>query len=241
MALAHNPSTIIDSNLFVYLDAANQRSYPGSGTIWYDLTGNGNHFTLYNTPTFSNGAFTFDGVNEYAASTNTLNLSAASAITCEIWLKCNNAVASMAIEHTANWNGTLGGWGLAPNADGNTTLADMNHTNYNGGSGGRNYTFSMGTSWNSHINIFSSLADSTGRLTYVNGRLQAFTATGGYTTSTAVNAGPAFPNATLYLASRGGASSFLSGAISVVKIYRYKQTAEQVAQNFSGLRGRYGI
>ena len=50
MGLAHSPSVITDG-LMVYLDAANTRSYPGTGNTWYDLRGNRN-FTLQNNPPF---------------------------------------------------------------------------------------------------------------------------------------------------------------------------------------------
>lgn len=51
-----SPSVVQDGLLF-YLDAGNPTSYPGSGTTWTDLSGNGNNFTLVNSPTFvSNGA-----------------------------------------------------------------------------------------------------------------------------------------------------------------------------------------
>lgn len=238
MGLGHNPSTII-SDLIVYLDAANQRSYPGSGTAWYDLSGNGNHFTLYNGPTYSNGAIIFDGTNDYAASNNNLDLSSYTQITCEIWVKCANTTASMAIEHTSNWNSFLGGWGLATNADGNTSATNVNHTNHNGAAGGRNYSFSMGSNWNCHVNIFSIISDATGRLTYANNTLQTFISP--YSTSTATSATGNFTNAILYLASRGGASSFLNGSISVVKIYGKKLTSDQLLTNFNALRGRFGI
>jgi hypothetical protein len=42
MGLAHSPSVITDG-LMVYLDAANTRSYPGTGNTWYDLRGNRNY------------------------------------------------------------------------------------------------------------------------------------------------------------------------------------------------------
>lgn len=63
MATNYNPS-IVTNGLQVYLDAANVKSYPGSGTSWLDLTGNGNHFTLVNSPTWSNangGVFETNG------------------------------------------------------------------------------------------------------------------------------------------------------------------------------------
>jgi hypothetical protein len=63
MATNYNPS-IVTSGLQVYLDAANVKSYPGSGTSWLDLTGNGNNFTLVNSPTWSSangGVFETNG------------------------------------------------------------------------------------------------------------------------------------------------------------------------------------
>lgn len=38
--LDYYSSKVITSGLIVHLDAANPRSYPGTGSIWYDLTGN---------------------------------------------------------------------------------------------------------------------------------------------------------------------------------------------------------
>lgn len=37
------------TGLILHLDAANSQSYPGSGSTWYDLSGQGNHFTLAGT------------------------------------------------------------------------------------------------------------------------------------------------------------------------------------------------
>jgi hypothetical protein len=50
------------------LDAGNSASYPGSGSTWTDLSGNGNNGTLVNGVTYSSsngGLFDFDGVNDY--------------------------------------------------------------------------------------------------------------------------------------------------------------------------------
>lgn len=65
MGLFYNP-TIVQDGLVVALDAANTKSYPGSGAIWYDITGNGNNFALVNSPAWSNangGVFTTNGIN----------------------------------------------------------------------------------------------------------------------------------------------------------------------------------
>lgn len=46
MSLAHGNRLIVTDGLVLCLDAANTRSYPGTGTTWFDLSGNENHFTL---------------------------------------------------------------------------------------------------------------------------------------------------------------------------------------------------
>ena len=59
---------ISENGMVLYLDASNTRSYPGSGTTWTDLSGNGNTGTLTNGPTFSAanmGSIVLDGTNDY--------------------------------------------------------------------------------------------------------------------------------------------------------------------------------
>lgn len=67
MGLTHSPIGPSDG-LVLCLDTANRRSYPGSGTNWFDLSGNGNHGVLTNGPTLNTGpggGINFDGVNDY--------------------------------------------------------------------------------------------------------------------------------------------------------------------------------
>jgi hypothetical protein len=67
MSVAGGPDLIQDG-LVLCLDAANTKSYPGSGTSWVDLSGNGNNGTLTNGPTFSSGnggSIVFDGSNDH--------------------------------------------------------------------------------------------------------------------------------------------------------------------------------
>ena len=55
----NNRNSIVTNGLLLYLDAGNPNSYPGSGTTWNDLSGNGFNATLSGTvlPTYtpSNG------------------------------------------------------------------------------------------------------------------------------------------------------------------------------------------
>lgn len=43
---------IIEDGLVLHLDAADKNSYSGSGSTWYDLSGNDNHATLYGDPPY---------------------------------------------------------------------------------------------------------------------------------------------------------------------------------------------
>jgi len=49
MSLNHG-SRIVTDSLMLHLDAANSRSYPGSGTTWTDLSGNGRNATTKGSP-----------------------------------------------------------------------------------------------------------------------------------------------------------------------------------------------
>lgn len=70
MTIVYNTSLVRDG-LVMYLDAANVKSYPGSGTSWNDLSGNNKNGTLTNSPTYStNGYLQFNGVNNYVSITN---------------------------------------------------------------------------------------------------------------------------------------------------------------------------
>jgi len=69
MSIKDGPKIVTDG-LILALDAGNRFSYPGSGTTWSDLSGNGYNGTLINGPTFSNGAIVFDGTDDYVLINN---------------------------------------------------------------------------------------------------------------------------------------------------------------------------
>jgi hypothetical protein len=67
MASNQVANQIITKDLVLYLDAGNINSYPGSGTTWTDLSGNGYNGTLVNGPTYNsanNGYLIFNGSNQ---------------------------------------------------------------------------------------------------------------------------------------------------------------------------------
>ena len=87
-----SPNAIISNGLVMHLDAGNTASYPGSGTTWTDLSGNGYNGTLVNGPTYSSsngGSIVFDGSNDVASFGNILNMGLNS-WTLSCWVKFNS-------------------------------------------------------------------------------------------------------------------------------------------------------
>lgn len=83
---------IVTNGLVLCLDAGNPKSYPGSGTTWNDLSGNNNHGTLINGPSFSNeigGSLIFDGINDYV-SFNTITVNTNTGFTFDTWIYIND-------------------------------------------------------------------------------------------------------------------------------------------------------
>jgi hypothetical protein len=71
MATQFANGKIVTDGLVLSLNAADKNSYPGSGTTWFDTSGNGNNCTLYNGATFNNGNggnITNDGIDDYVGS-----------------------------------------------------------------------------------------------------------------------------------------------------------------------------
>jgi len=61
---------IVTTGLVLYVDAGNTKSYSGTGTIWYDMSGNNNNATLTNGPVYNSGdggRFSVDGTDDYIA------------------------------------------------------------------------------------------------------------------------------------------------------------------------------
>ena len=86
MSYKYGPSIVTDGLVF-YVDAANENSYPGSGTDWADLSGDATA-TLTNGPTYSSnngGYIDFDGSNDHVEVTG-INVSALSTFTLEAWV-----------------------------------------------------------------------------------------------------------------------------------------------------------
>ena len=89
MGLKHHPR-VVTNGLIYYLDAANTRSYSGSGLTAYSLIGIANG-AVNNGTGFTNsfgGAFVFDGSNDHIQLDKTL-LSGTQDFTISLWIEGN--------------------------------------------------------------------------------------------------------------------------------------------------------
>jgi hypothetical protein len=90
MAEIYGPR-IVKTGMSLLLDAADKKSYPGTGTVWNDISGNGYTGTLTNGPTFNSGnwgSITTDGTNDFV-STDYFG-SSTDDYTFSVWFKNDN-------------------------------------------------------------------------------------------------------------------------------------------------------
>jgi len=222
MGVSYNTKTVT-SGLVLCLDAANRKSYPGSGTTWTDLSGSGFNGTLTNGPTFGSadgGSIVFDGTNDIVTttyvSTNTYTFSA--------WFKTN--VVSSGFRNiisipTPNYSLIL--------LDDDTSNLGFWTNDALSGSALSTPTISTNT-WYNVVFVREGNSITGGYKAYLNGILYGNANTGTWSTTASLSVG-----------GRTDVSQPLNGNISQVLIYNRALSALEVSQNFNALRGRYGI
>ena len=217
-------SSIITTGLQLYLDAGSASSYPGSGTAWTDLSGNGRNGTLTSGPTYSSadgGSIVFDGGDDYVQCSGSLTVTAATFVT---WIKRNGSQSI--------YDGILFSRG--------TNVTGMNFSSSN----------QLGYHWNDAANAHGwasglTIPDATWCMIAVSVTSTAATAylcqTGGTTTATnTVNHASSLLN-DIKIAQDDAGSRFFNGNIAIAQLYNIALSAAQVSQNFEADRGRFGI
>jgi hypothetical protein len=248
MSVIDGPNLSNVSDLIFYLDAANPKSYPGSGSTWYDLSANRNHFTLFNTPTYTqNGTtgtyLTFNGTNQHARSANAINFNAYSAVTIEIGYRTTITNATQIIYETTGTGGSTatGGITLLMNANNISTVTNTYLSIWQGyGPRLFGFTPNTNTSFNSVVETFVNGSDSTGRQIFINGSTTAqfFTSTAVTVVTSATTSGLSFANTWTYVASRAGTGNFFRGDIAYVRAWGKKINALDVGNNTGAIVAR---
>lgn len=88
-------SDLVTTNLIVHLDAGNTSSYSGTGTVWTDLSGQGNHFNIVASAYNSSGPKYMDFNGSYGCAKNSsdISLSDATGVTYCVWTRVKNSTA----------------------------------------------------------------------------------------------------------------------------------------------------
>ena len=228
MAIFYNSRTITDG-LVLCLDAGNTKSYPGSGTTWTDLSGNGNNGTLTNGPTYNSangGSLVFDGVDDYAEvpTTSSINDCLSGDFAYELWtfpktngFEFGKIFAKGAFQQSTGFNG------LRYRTSDFNTAWQFNTNN-------ESLTlFTLPPNIWYHLVITRSGTTLSG---YLNGNI-----TSSYTTS--FNFGGNFP--LRISANSQGTPDTTSQNLPVFRQYNRALSASEVSQNFNALKGRYGL
>ena len=237
MALSHSPK-IITNGLVLALDAANPRSYPGSGTVWKDLSGLGNSGTLVNGAVFNTtnaGYFIFDGVNDYVSIPHNGSLAPTLEISICTWAYQTNwniTTSSKIISKTEN-----GGYAIALN-NSITGVGFLGAFVYvNGAYRSVKFQASNLTPGWHHISISFN-----GRYLYlcVDGLL-----VNSYDYGSFSNISYMYNNHLVIGAEPGATTNisgdFFPGIISAIQIYNKALAVAEIKQNFEATRDRYGV
>lgn len=216
MSLGHGAS-IVRNGLMLHLDAINSKSYPGSGTTWYDLSKNSNNSTLLNGAALGSGAnwMSFDGTNDYVDTGMT-------AATLGMY---DAPYTAEAVFRIPNLSGDKMVFGTPTTA----TRLGMHH-------GVRNSTFYFGhygadaaggtaqiNTWYHVCWVWSANVASI----YVNSTLVASAAAASFLGTDNIRIGSSW--------------GVFTGDIAIAKIYNRALSSIEIKQNFEALRGRYGI
>jgi hypothetical protein len=224
MGISGGPS-IIDDGLVIILDANDKNSYPGTGNIWYDLSGNDNHATLFNSPLWnSSGYFTLDGINEYASITfqSSSMSSWANEQTIIFWTYHTFTTSRRNI-----WNQSYGGYGTWTHENGDSI------NGYYGDAGLDNQPYTAlnsGTTTRGVWNMLTMTRNTTNAYWYQNGTLISSMSHAYGTLTTTTN------NITIGI---GYTGIYWQGDIGLVQCYNRKLTDSEILLNYNTAKKRF--
>ncbi len=253
MGITYNPRIVTDG-LVLALDAGNTKSYPGSGEIWYDLSGNGNNATRTNNAGYggqvtynSSGYFDYSmnspAVTSNAYSGNGFTMSSmiipsTGGFSLSAFIRRNTSVKAAGNREAIFSNaGSTDGWrfGVDNGGDINYLIGGSGGTGYQEGSLGG--TTLMNGNWHMMTAVFDRAAV-LGSYTiygYIDG-----VASGSATITAGAGGNVAFSTVSPGVG-YGGCCDVFAGQIAQVLAYNKVLTAAQVRQNFNATRSRFGI
>ena len=211
---------VVRDGLVLNLDSAKRDSYPGTGTIWYDLSGNSYNGELTNGPTYNSsngGSIVFDGSNDCVVVDSNSNILSKTAYTKISWFYITsyfyNIMSGGNSGQHAVWLAGTTNLRAGHNGAWNTVVSTTNlslNTWYFGA-----VTFNTTTGWK----------------LYINGSQESTSA------STTTYTG----NDEILIGAFSTGGNVFSGRISVAQVYNRVLSDSEILQNYNAFKVRYGL
>ena len=217
--------SIITTGLKLRLDAGDVNSYSGTGTTWYDISGNGNNVDMQNSGSISwtdggIGYFTTVGNGWFTKSSTSGLPTGNSSYTLSVWVKLGSS-----------WSGqgmmSIGPFGNGNEANAFRTGNTNNIINYWWGNDlAVNTAVSPADSW------FNAVAkyNGTTRSIWINGSSVGFDTPSGHNVTTSA----------LQIAKTYN-TEYLNGNIAQALIYDVALSDSEILQNFNSTKSRFGL
>jgi len=208
----------------LYLDASNLSSYPGTGTTWYDISGNGNDVTMVNSSSISwinsSPVYFSTGADGWFNNPSGSKLPTGNAnYTFIIWVQLGS-----------NWGGSglmsVGSFGTPNQSNALRTAATGLLLNYWWANDLVGVTSVSATDW---FNVVATY-DGTTRSIYVNGTSVGSDTPVGHNVVTSA----------LQVAKTGG-NEFLNGNVGEVSIYDRGLTSAEILGIYNTTKSKYGL
>lgn len=237
LGIVDSNQKIVSSGLLLHFDASQLRSYPGSGTTWTDLSGNGNNGDLRDGSSFVTtfgGGIIFDGNNDDVNISSSVSINSISTqITVSAFMIAPNAtgtIGSIIFRTTSNnWDD---GFGLYFNNNSvrfwvNNYLNDAIRFGPGGPSGDGINNITTPTMFT------GTYSNANGTRLYRNDESPNTRATSGM-----INNPSSIP-VRMGESSAGGWN--LAQTIYLAMIYNRELSASEILQNYNALKSRFGL
>jgi hypothetical protein len=237
MSVAYNAS-VVTSGLVLCIDAGNPRSYPGTGTTWYDVSGNSNNFNIVAAAYNSSGSkyMDFNGSYGLAKNTTDISLSDATGVTYCAVTRIKNSTAEWRTLTRSYVNDhqviiQASGWQIGTYDNDSVGFLDSGFSQQSLPNYGTSNWVMMYWRWQASSPYYQLSYNDTpgtirGSITSANAKYnRGFGAIGGY------------HNGTLPPAD----GSQYWGDIAYFSTYQKYLSDAELSQNFNALRGRYSI
>jgi hypothetical protein len=231
------PFDVVTENILLRLESANESSYPGTGTTWSDLSGNGYDGILTNGPVYNGTYFEFDGDDDYVemgtiGTSHPLQLSSPSGggitIMLALWFNTGGDAFQRVVDKS-DGGSSANGWAIYPGSA--TPNAGTLNFEFSGGTDLESGVVPTANTWSIWSFTWNS---STGAWEWKQNNTSTATGTQTY----------AIPNVQTNMRLGTWNHSVgreLNGRIGFLLIYDKVLSEQELTQNYVTLKDNYGL